>query len=72
MCVNTFNLLFTDKVIEAGIHKMLIRIANTEDPVQEQSDLGLHCLSRCYFYSLHPSQQFFSHVGTGLSGMNQY
>ena len=24
------------------------------------------------FDSLHPSQQFFSHVRTGLSGLNQY
>ena len=24
------------------------------------------------FDSLHPCQQFFSHVGTGLSGLNQY
>ena len=27
-------------VIRAGIYKMLVRIANREDP-----DLGLHCLS---------------------------
>ena len=25
---------------------MLVRIAITEDPVQKQSDLDLHCLSR--------------------------
>ena len=24
------------------------------------------------FYSLRPSQQFFSHVRTGLPGLNQY
>ena len=24
------------------------------------------------FDSLHPSQQFFSHAGTGLPGLNQY
>ena len=48
MCANTFN-LFTNKVlvIKAGIHKMLIRIANRKDTVREQSDLGLHCLSSC-------------------------
>ena len=29
------------------------------------------CLFVC-FDSLRPSQQFFSHVGTGLPGLNQY
>ena len=37
-------------VIRAGVHKMLVRIANREDPdqtaSQKQSDLCLHCLSR--------------------------
>ena len=38
-------------VIRNGIHKMLIRIANREDPdhtasSEAVSDLGLHCLSR--------------------------
>ena len=36
-------------VFRAGIHKMLVRIANREDPDQtsspKQSDLGLLCLS---------------------------
>ena len=32
-------------VIRDGIHKMLVRIADREDSDQ-QSDLGLHCLSR--------------------------
>ena len=36
-------------VIRAEIDKMLVRIANREDPYQtaskEQSDLGLHCVS---------------------------
>ena len=32
-------------VTRAGIHKMLVRIANSEDPDQKQFDLGLHCLS---------------------------
>ena len=31
-------------VIRAGIHKILVRIANSEDP--DQADLGLCCLSR--------------------------
>ena len=26
----------------------------------------------CFFDDLHPSQQFFSHVGTGLSGLHQH
>ena len=33
-------------VITDGIYKMLVRIANREDP--DQSDLGLHCLSRVF------------------------
>ena len=37
-------------VILADIHKMLVRIANREDPdqtaLQKQSDLGLCCLSK--------------------------
>ena len=33
-------------VIRAGIHKMLVRISNSEDPDQTvSSDLGLYCLS---------------------------
>ena len=36
--------------IKAGIHKMLARIANREDP--NQTDLGLHCLSRPFFNRL--------------------
>ena len=34
--LNTFLFLFTNKilVIRAGIHKMLVRIANREDPDQ--------------------------------------
>ena len=44
--------LFSIKIldIKAVNHKMLVRIANREDPDQitssEESDLGLHCLSR--------------------------
>ena len=33
-------------VSRAQIHKMLIRIANSEGPYQKQSDLGLHCLCK--------------------------
>ena len=42
---NTLLFLFSNKmlVITAGIHKMLVRIANSEDP-----DLGLRCLSRLF------------------------
>ena len=44
--LNTFHFLFSKKmwVIMAAIHKMVVRVANREDP--DQSDLGLHCLSR--------------------------
>ena len=46
--LNTFLFLFSNEmlVFRTGIHKMLIRIANREDPDQTASDLGLHCLSR--------------------------
>ena len=33
-------------VIRARIHKMLVRIANREDPNQTASDLGLHRVLR--------------------------
>ena len=36
-------------VIRAGIHKLLVRIANRADPNQKQSDLGLCCLSRPFY-----------------------
>ena len=35
-------------VIKARIHKMLVRIANREDA--DQTALGLHCLSRPFWY----------------------
>ena len=49
--LNSFLILYSDKrlVFRAGIHKMLIRIANREDPDQKQSDLGLCCLSRPFW-----------------------
>ena len=43
-----FSLLFLNKmlIIRAGIHKMLVTIANREEPDQTaSSDLGLRCLS---------------------------
>ena len=48
---NTFLFLFSNKmlVIRAGIHKMLVRIANREDPDKKQYDLGLHCLTRPFW-----------------------
>ena len=41
-------------VIRAFIHKMLVRIANREDPDQTASspDLGLHCLSRPFYQAI--------------------
>ena len=37
-------------VIMAETHKMLVRIANIEDPDQTASSgLGLHCLSKTFF-----------------------
>ena len=49
--------------IRAESHKMLVRIANMEDPNQtaseEQSDLGLHCLSTGMpFWQAMPVQNF--------------
>ena len=35
-------------VIRADVHKMLVRIANREDPFQS-ADLGLHCLSKPFW-----------------------
>ena len=43
---NTFHFLFSKKmgVIRAGIHKILVRKANREDP--DKTDLSLRCLHR--------------------------
>ena len=51
--LNTFLFLFSNEmlVFRTGIHKMLVRIENREDPDQtlkKQSDLGLLCLSRTF------------------------
>ena len=51
---NTFLFLFAKKCLlsELEIHKMLVRLANREDPDQTaslQSDLGLHSLSSIFF-----------------------
>ena len=48
----TFLYLFSNKlfIIRAGIHKMLLRTANREDPDQTaSSDLSLHCLSQPFW-----------------------
>ena len=39
-------------------------------PLKQNGIIGV-CLF-VLFDSLHPSQQFFSYVGTGLPGLNQY
>ena len=44
-------------VFRAGIYKLLVRIANREDPDQTassemQSVLGLHCLSRPFWQAI--------------------
>ena len=36
-------------VIRAEFHRILVRIANREDPDQTQSDLGLHCSPRPFW-----------------------
>ena len=46
---NAFIFLFFNKMLDisAGIHKMLVRIANRVDRDQTaSSDMGLYCLSR--------------------------
>ena len=50
---NTFLFLFSSKmlVIKAGIHKMLVKIANRKDPDQT-ANLGLRCLSRPFKQSI--------------------
>ena len=51
--LNTFLFLFSYKrlVSRAGIHTVLVRIANREDPDKTASptDLGLFCLSRPFW-----------------------
>ena len=53
---NTFIFLFLNKMLvcRAIIHKMLIRVANREDP--DRSDLGLFCLSRPFLAGNHCSK----------------
>ena len=47
----TFRFLFSDKMMvwRAGIHKILVKMPNREDPDQTASDLGLFCLSRPFW-----------------------
>ena len=47
---NTFFFLYSNKmfVFRAGIHNMLVRIANRGDP--DQSDLGLRCINKYTLY----------------------
>ena len=65
---NTFLFLFLIKmlVFTACIHKMLVRVANREDPDQtvlkKQSDLGLPCLSRPFWQAI--SVQILEHLFT--------
>ena len=35
-------------IFRAGIHKILVRIVNREEPDQKQSDMDLPCLSRLF------------------------
>ena len=39
-------------VIKSGIHEMLVRIANRDDPDQKQSNLSLHCLFRSFWQEI--------------------
>ena len=46
--LNSFLFLISNKMlaIKAGIHKVLVRIANNRLLHRMRSDLGVHCLSR--------------------------
>ena len=48
--LNTFLFLLLNELLitKAGIHKMLVRIANSEDPDQTASS-GLYCLSQPFW-----------------------
>ena len=54
-------------VIRTGIHKMLVRIANREDPYQTTLDLGLHFLSRPFFWQATSVQNFRTFTLVNLS-----
>ena len=60
-------------------------VENNVDPdqltSQKPADLHLHCFQKrvlnskvllIWFDSPHPTQHFFSHIGTGLPGFTQY
>ena len=51
-------------VIRAGIHKMLVGIANREDPDQmkKQFDLDLHSLTRPFGRQLHVEFKMLEHL----------
>ena len=67
-----------------AFYTILIMEANNMDPDQTapkgSSLIWVHIACNtcyqsiivCLFDSLHPSQQFFSYVGMGLSGLNPY
>ena len=71
---NTFLFLFSNKllVIKAGIHKMLVRIANREDPDQNNL-LGLHCLmSRPFWHATLVLIFFLENHSTVTLNLNGY
>ena len=76
--LNTFLFLFSTNIlaIRAGIHKILARIANREDPErlllhkQKQSDLGLHCLSTVNVLKFLTLFSFSSQINFGYQGWN--
>ena len=53
-------------VIRAGINKMLVRIANSEDPDQKQSDQGLHWLATSFSQSTSVWNVRTSRVSAGV------
>ena len=53
-------------------HQATARQGEGRQPSKEHKLRYMHLIFARLFDSLHPSQQFFSHVGTGLPGFNQY
>ena len=49
-----------------------LRLSEILEPDHEMLVLISYALDILCFDSLRPSRQFFSHVGTGLPGFNQY
>ena len=68
--------IFSEKLILKNIRRQKKNMKNFPackelNTVTDFAQLDFKCLFVC-FDSLHSSQQFFSHVRTGLPGLNQF